>query len=60
MKIGKSPIGENHQTYFIADIAANHDGNLSRAVELIKRCADSGANAAKFQNFIAENIVSCL
>ena len=24
-------IGNNSPTYFIADIAANHDGNLSRA-----------------------------
>lgn len=45
-------------TYFIADIAANHDGSLSRAKELIKLAAESGANAAKFQNFLAKTIVS--
>ena len=45
-------------TYFIADIAANHDGSLSRAIELIKLAADAGADAAKFQNFKAETIVS--
>ncbi|CAN2169660.1 SpsE Sialic acid synthase [Candidatus Nanopelagicaceae bacterium] len=45
-------------TYFIADIAANHDGSLERAVELIKLAAESGADAAKFQNFKAETIVS--
>jgi len=31
VKIGKNIISENHQTYFVADIAANHDGSLSRA-----------------------------
>lgn len=48
----------NEATYFIADIAANHDGSLERALELIKLAADAGANAAKFQNFRAETIVS--
>jgi len=45
-------------TYFIADIAANHDGSLDRALELIRLCAAAGADAAKFQNFRAETIVS--
>jgi N-acetylneuraminate synthase len=51
-------ISKNSPTYFIADIAANHDHSLERAKELIKRAADAGANAAKFQNFKAETIVS--
>ena len=45
-------------TYFIADIAANHDGSLDRAKKLIQLAAESGADAAKFQNFKAETIVS--
>lgn len=47
-----------NETYFIADIAANHDGSLERAKELIYLAAASGADAAKFQNFKAETIVS--
>ena len=31
IKLGKKIISQNSKTYFIADIAANHDGNLSRA-----------------------------
>ena len=58
MNIGNSRIGEDSQTYFVADIAANHDGDLSRAIDLIYKCADAGANAAKFQNFRAKTIVS--
>ena len=46
------------KTYFIADIAANHDGSLKRAKKLIKLCAKAGADAAKFQHFKAETIVS--
>ena len=46
------------RTYFIADIAANHDGSLARAKKLIKLCSQAGADAAKFQHFKAETIVS--
>jgi sialic acid synthase SpsE len=58
IKIGQKLIGEKHPTYFIADIAANHDGNLERAKKLIKLAKDAGADAAKFQNFSAPKIVS--
>lgn len=51
-------IGLQQPTYFIADIAANHDGNLERAVELIQLAKQAGADAAKFQNFRAPKIVS--
>jgi N-acetylneuraminate synthase len=51
-------IGHDYPTYFIADIAANHDGDLSRAKDLIYLAAEKGANAAKFQHFKADTIVS--
>ena len=58
MQIQDTPIGAGQPTYFIADIAANHDGDLERAKDLIHRSAQAGANAAKFQHFKAETIVS--
>lgn len=51
-------LGAEAPTYFIADIAANHDGDLSRALRLIDLAAAAGADAAKFQNFHADRIVS--
>lgn len=54
----KFKVGGDNPTYFIADIAANHDGSLERAKELIYMSAEAGANAAKFQNFFAKTIVS--
>ena len=56
--IGKSEISEKSKTYFIADIAANHDGSLTRAKKLIRLAAKAGANAVKFQHFSANTIVS--
>jgi N-acetylneuraminate synthase len=58
IKIGSHLVGAEHPTYFIADIAANHDGSLERACALIRLAKEAGADAAKFQNFRAPKIVS--
>jgi len=58
IKIGDRNVGLGHPTYFIADIAANHDGDLERAKMLIRLAKEVGADAAKFQNFRAPKIVS--
>lgn len=58
MKIGNRIISKDGKPYFIADIAANHDGDLNRAYKLIELAKESGADAAKFQNFHAGQIVS--
>jgi N-acetylneuraminate synthase len=58
IRIGDRRVGADHPTYFIADISANHDGDLERAKALIHLCAEAGADAAKFQNFRAPKIVS--
>lgn len=58
LDMGKYKCGAHEPTYFIADISANHDGELDRALELIDLAAEAGAQAAKFQNFRASEIVS--
>jgi sialic acid synthase SpsE len=58
IRIGDRLIGSQHPTYFVADIAANHDGDLERAMMLIRLAREAGADAAKFQNFSAPKIVS--
>ena len=45
ISIGYKKLGHGQPTYFIADIAANHDGDLLRAKELIFQCAEVGADA---------------
>lgn len=57
-KIANTIVGDNHKPYYVADIGANHDGNLERAYKLIELAKESGADAAKFQNFKAGKIVS--
>ena len=58
--IGENKIGFDAPLYFIADVAANHDGDLERAKDLIYLSAEAGADAAKFQHFTANTIVSDL
>lgn len=58
IKIGSKLISPQSKPYFIADIAANHDGDINRAYQLIELAKEAGADAAKFQNFKAETIVS--
>ena len=58
MKIGNREITNEGKPYFIADIAANHDGSLERAFKLIELAKEAGADVAKFQNFKAKSIVS--
>lgn len=56
--IGSRHVGPDQPTYFIADIAANHDGDLERAKHLVTLAKEAGADCAKFQHFRAPHIVS--
>ena len=56
--IGKKVISIKNPSYFIADVASNHDGDIERARDLIFLAKESGADAVKFQHFKAEKIVS--
>lgn len=58
IQISKTKIGFNYPTYFIADIAANHDGDLNRAKKLIYLAKESGADAVKFQHHDVSKYVS--
>lgn len=56
--IGCKTIDITQKPYFIADIAANHDGDIERAKDLIYLAKEAGADCAKFQHFKADKIVS--
>lgn len=55
---GSLAVSKSNPSVFIADIGANHDGNIDRACELIRLAAETGADVAKFQHFEARTIVS--
>lgn len=58
VKIGGSYLGADSSCYIIAEIGSNFNGKISNAKKLIKLAKDAGADAAKFQSFVPEKIIS--
>jgi sialic acid synthase SpsE len=58
IKIGNKKIGKKYDCYVIAEIGSNFDGSLVKAKKLIKLAKESGADAAKFQSFKTELLLS--
>lgn len=49
-------IGPNNPPYIIAELSANHNGNIERAFETIKAARDQGAHAIKIQTYTADTM----
>ena len=50
------PVGSNHPPFVIAELSANHNGDLSNALEIIRSASSAGAHALKFQHYKPETI----
>lgn len=49
-------IGRDSPPYIIAELSANHNGNIERAFETIKAARDQGAHAIKIQTYTADTM----
>lgn len=56
MKVGDRYIGEAHRPFIIAEMSGNHNQSLTRALEIVDRAADSGADALKIQTYTADTM----
>ena len=55
-KINKKSIGSKNSPYIIAELSANHNGSIERALKSIEAAHKSGANAVKIQTYTADTI----
>jgi N-acetylneuraminate synthase len=56
INIAGTTIGLNHPPYVIAELSANHNGSLERALESISMAKEKGASAVKIQTYTADTI----
>lgn len=56
IRINQRAIGNTHPPYVIAELSANHNGSLDRALRLIEIAHASGADAVKLQTYRADTI----
>jgi pseudaminic acid synthase len=49
-------IGPNHPPYVIAEVSANHNGDIQRALDTISAAKDCGADAVKIQTYTPDTI----
>lgn len=50
------PIGTNAPVFIIAELSANHSGQLETAIETIRAAKKAGADAIKLQTYTADSI----
>ena len=55
MRIGQHDL-KRDGTYIIAELSANHNGNLQNALDTIKAAKEIGANAIKLQTYTADTL----
>lgn len=58
IKLGKKEVYNFSKPYIIAEIGANHNGDMDLAKEMIKSATDCGADAVKFQSWDNKSLIA--
>lgn len=55
-QIGDYEIGEGLRPFVIAELSANHNNDLARAIDIVDAAADAGSSALKLQTYTADSL----
>lgn len=56
IEIAGRPIGSEYEPYIIAEMSANHNGNIETAFRIIEEAKKAGADAVKIQTYTPDTI----
>ncbi len=56
ISVGDREIGPEHEPFVIAEMSGNHNGDLERALDIVRAAAEAGASAVKIQTYTADTI----
>ena len=58
--IEKRKIGPQFPPYIIAELSANHNGDIKRAIQILEMAKRSGADAIKIQTYTQDTLtINC-
>ena len=54
--VGSRTIGDDQPSWIVAELSANHNQSLDRAIEIVRAAAGAGADAVKLQTYTADTL----
>ncbi|TAJ24436.1 MAG: polyhydroxyalkanoate biosynthesis repressor PhaR [Nitrospirae bacterium] len=52
VRIGRHTVGEGHPPFVVAEVGINHNGDIKKALQMVRAAKEAGAHCIKFQTHI--------